>query len=275
MAEEWEETNKESKRKKFLKRGIAVVLAIYLLFPQYWKAAIYPFLYGRQSGGEQKISAEDFFEDVQSEPFYFERNGSSYYLIPKTAYRATGRVGITDRYDGWWNKFFRGYSQDASQKLYIDLVPQDVFLVTGQMAEPEVFKMFDFVHEERSGGVRCKGVKYYTSFMSSFGMSPKKWQQSRENYDKCNPFISDKEYNNYHPIPANKNINAALSMLKHGDLVSIEGVLVDVAVDGKTYLETATRHSQTHPWARIGGRQSGWCFVIYTTKIIVNGVLYE
>jgi len=264
----------KNKCKKFLKIALAVGLIIYFVFPKYWKAAIYPFLYGKQRGIEQKISAESYFEDVQSEPFNFKRKDSTYLLIPKTKYSATGRVGITERYDGWWNKFYRGYSTNSSQHSYIDLVPQDVYLVIGKMAEPDIFNMFKFIHEERWGGVGCRGVRYHTSILSDF-MTNRKRKQSQENYEKCNPYINDNEKNNYHPIPANENINAALSMLKHGDLVSIEGVLVDVSINGKPFIETATRHSQNHPWARIGGIVSGWCFVLYTTKIVVNGVLYE
>lgn len=277
MDENSNQSNRKSKIKKFFKIAVAVGLIIYFVFPRYWKSLIYPFLYGKQHGIEQKISKEDYFEDVKSEPFVFKRNGSVYQLIPKTKYRATGRVGITDHYDGWWNKFYRGYSRNSSQKSYIDLVPQDVVFVTGKMAEPDVFETFDFFHEERNGGVKCKGVEYNTSIKSAFGirMSYKKWQKNQEIYNKCHPYISENEYNNYHPIPANENINAALSMLKHGDLVSLEGFLVDVSIDGKDFLKTATRHSQRHPWARVGGRETGWCFVLYTTKIIVNGVLYE
>ena len=272
----YEQRFDKNDRKRFWKIVVVVVLIVFFMFHQYWKALIYPFIYGTQHGIEQKISIEDYFEDVQQEPFYFERNGSAYYLTPKTKYRATGRVGITEHYDGWRNKFYRGYFKNSSQHSYIDLVPQDVFLVIGKMAEPEIFKMFNFVHEERNGGVKCKGVKYRTSSLfSQFGMSRKKWEKNQKKYEKCNPYIKKEESNNYHPIPANKNINAALSILKHGDVVSLEGFLVDVSIDGKKFLETATRHSQIHPWARIGGQVSGWCFVLYTTKIIVNGVLYE
>lgn len=274
MTEDFLKPNKKNKLKKIFKRLFALILVSYFIFPEYWKAAIYPYLYGKQKGIEQTISEQDYFEDVDMEPFYFERNGSSYFLTPKTIYRGTGRVGIVDHYDTWWNKYYRGYSSNPSQKLYIDLVPQDLVLVIGKMAEPDIFVMFEFKHEERAGGPRCKGVKYRTSFMS-LPMSEKAWKKNQENYDKCNPYINDKEYNNYHPIPANKNVNAALSMLKHGDIVTLEGFLVNVTIDGQTFLQSATRHAQSHPWAIISGMVPGWCFLLYTQKIIVNGVLYE
>ena len=270
MAEEAVRADEETKQKKYLKIAIVVILVIYFVFPKYWKAAIYPFLYGKERGIEQKISEEDFFEDFQAESFDFKRKGITYKITPKTKYSGTGRVGIVDHYDGWFNKFYRGWSQNN----YINLVPQDVVIVIGKMADPDIFKLFDFVHEERGGGPICKGVKYRKSFMSSFS-NEEEWKKSKENYDKCEPYRIDKEYNNYHPIPANEAINAALSMLKYNDIISIEGYLVDVELNGRPYIKSATRHSQIIPEILLGGRHAGWCFVIYTTKVVVNGVLYE
>ena len=254
--------------KKFLSLGCIVIIVLQLLFPQYLKRVVYPYLYGKKAEQVQEISEQDFFEDVEPVAFVIERGNKKYDLLPKTKYQATGRVGIVDHYDGWWNKFYRGHSQSD----YIGLVPRDILLVIGQMADPEVFEMFVFDHEERMGAVLCKGVKYRKSFMSSYYFSEQERQKSEQNFAKCGSYIDINQYSNYHPIPANEKINQALSMLKYGDILTLEGILVDVPQLG---LSTGTRKEQVHDNMQVDGHKPYKCFVLYTTKVVINGMVYE
>ena len=194
-------------------------------------------------------------------------NGKKYMLVPKTRYAVTGRVGIVDSYDTLFNKFYRGHSQSA----YINLVPQDIFLVIGDMARDDIFQKFKFEHEERLGRVLCKGVKYRTSFFS-FRMSEEEAQKNMEKLNACNQYINQSEQYNYHPIPATKRINKALSMLVPGDVVYLEGYLVDVP---SMRLKTGTRKDQYHENMIVSGRAPGMCFILYTTKVMLNGRVYE
>ena len=250
-------------------RWLGVLIVILLIwYPQSWKRLIYPILIGKKVAQQQEISQQDYFEDLERQDLIIKRGGKSYRLVLKVAYSATGRIGIVDHYDGWWYKIYRGHSQ----KDYIDLVPRDIVLVIGKMAEPDIFKMFDFVHEERMGGVRCKGVKYRDSFMS-FYKDRNEAIQSAANSKKCSPYINEEEYNNYHPIPATENINRALSMLIKGDVVSLEGFLVDVPDKG--FINTGTRKLEKYDDLVVDGLHPGKCFMVYVTKIIVNGVEYQ
>lgn len=261
------EEGKRQSNLKLLKVFCAFAVVFVFCYPQYIKRLVYPYIIGEKAQQKQQISAYDFFKDVDMPDIEITRNGRSYVLSPKTAYKVTGRVGIVDNYDGLLNKIYRWHQQSS----YINLVPRDVFLVIGKMAEPEIFEMFDFKHEERLGGVLCKGVKYRTSFMSYF-QSEKEYMKSKENYDKCDPYIKEEEKNNYHPIPATENINRALSMLVKGDVVSLEGLLVDVPEMG---LSTGTRKNQVHDNMVISGANPGKCFVLYTTKVTINGTDYK
>lgn len=261
------EEGKRQSNLKLLKFFCALAVVFVFCYPQYLKRLVYPVLIGEKSQQPQQISAYDFFEDVDMPDMEITRNGRSYILSPKTAYKVTGRVGIVDNYDGLLNKIYRWHQQSS----YINLVPRDIFLVIGKMAEPQIFDMFDFMHEERMGSVLCKGVKYKKSFMSFF-LSEKEYMKSKENYDKCNPYITEDEKNNYHPIPATENINRALSMLVKGDIVSLEGLLVDVPEMG---LSTGTRKNQVHKNMIISGFNPGKCFVLYTTKVTINGIDYK
>ena len=262
---------KKQKRKKITNYLLCFLLVLSVLnffYPQFFKRLIYPFLYGKQSAEKLEISAHDNFADfpLNTPAFIFERNNMKYKLFPKTKYSVTGKIGYIDYYDGWWNRFYRGFAQGD----YINLVPLDIFMVIGNMAKPEIYDMFEFDHEERLGIVKCKGVKYKTSFFS-FYTSKDEAEKSRHNYAKCNKYINEEERNNYHPIPANEKINKALHLLKPGDIVHIEGILVDVPAMG---LVTGTRKQQHHKYI-MGGYNPGMCFILYTTKIIVNNYVYE
>ena len=261
------EDGKRQSRLKLLKILCAILIVWIFFYPQYWKRLVYPQVIGEKAQSNQKISTQDFFENVNVSDIEITRNGKRYRLEPKVAYKVTGRVGIVDNYDGLLNKIYRWQAQGN----YINLVPRDIFIVIGKMAEPQVFEMFDFKHEERMGSVLCKGVKYKTSFMSFF-QDEKDFQQSKENYEKCNPYIKDDELNNYHPIPATENINRALSMLVKGDVVSLEGLLVDVPELG---LSTGTRKNQVHKDMIVNGDNPGKCFVLYTTKVTIDGFDYK
>lgn len=261
---------KKRRRQKYtavITKTALVLLCLYWLFPQYIRRAVYPLFLGEPTSQPLQISAADSFEDIALPPFQFKRGKYTYTLVPRTKYAVTGRVGIVDDYDTLFNWFYRGQFQGD----YINLVPRDVVLVIGQMATPEVFAMLDFEHEERMGRVLCKGVKYKKSFMPSF-MSAQKAEENRHKYNECHKFIKNEELNNYHPIPANEHINKALSMLVKGDVVHLEGVLADVPT---MRLNTGTRKEQTHGNMLVGGQAPGMCFILYTTKVILNGKVYE
>ena len=108
--------------------------------------------------------------------------------------------------------------------------------------------------------------------MSAFYANDKERISSEENLAKCEPYINIREYNNYHPIPANEKINAALSTLEYGDLVTLEGILVDVPQMG---LSTGPRKEQVHDNMRVNGIKPYKCFILYTTRVVIDGVVYE
>ena len=246
---------------------VFALLVVQYFFPQYLKRAILPYLISQKYDAPLEISDEDYFEDVPNTPFVFERGGKQYKLVPKTRYAVTGKVGIVERYDTLWGKFYRGHAQG----LYINMVPEDVFLVIGNMAKDEIFKKFVFEHEERLGRVLCKGVKYRRSFMPSF-MSPEEALKNKQTYLDCQRFMKEEERNNYHPIPANERIRQAISMLVKGDVVYLEGLLVDVPEMG---MRTGVRKKQYHENIITSGMNPGMCFILYTTRVILNGRIYE
>ena len=135
---------------------------------------------------------------------------------------------------------------------------------------PEIYKLFEFDHEERTGFIKCKGVKYKESFFSFYSSASER-EKSEKNYAICNPHINPNQFNNYHPIPANEKINKGLHTLLAGDIVYLEGYLVDVPSMG---MLTGTRTNQHHEYV-MGGQNPGMCFILFTTKLTVNGYTYQ
>lgn len=261
------EKKQRSKYKSWLLKIGVCLLILYLLFPQYLRRMVYPFMFGKPTAEPLQISVADEFEDITAAPFKYTRGGQVYVLQPRTKYKVTGRVGIIDDYSTLRNRIFRGQFQGN----YINLVPRDLFLVIGKLADPQVFKLFEFEHEERMGTMLCKGVEYSKSFMPKM-LSEKEYQKSQEKYKNCQRYMNGADLNNYHPIPANERINKALSMLVAGDVVHLEGILVDVPA---MRLNTGTRKNQKHKDQVVSGYEPGMCFILYTTKVILNGRVYE
>lgn len=277
----WQERLQQShaartKRKKFKKyKNFAInALIVFLIFnffyPEYLKRTVYPYLFGQKADTELQISSSDYFQDISAPEVTFERKGKKFRLIPKTNYSVTGRVGYIDHYDTFFNRIYRGQFQGD----YIDLVPQDLLIVIGEMAKPDIFKMFKFEHEERLGIVKCKGVIYRESFATGVNISKKQWENSQKAAQECLPHIKTPLYNNYHPIPANERINKALSMLLPGDVIHLEGTLVNAILPDGGLLDTGTRKEQHHNMFT-NGLKPGKCFILYTTQVTVNGYTYK
>ena len=261
-----ERKNKKQKRRDYAWKFFVILFVFRFFWPQYWKRLIYPSLYGKPTSQKLEISRYDHFEDLpeNTPPIYLKYDSYTYELTPRTKYSVTGRIGYVEPYDGVWNKFYRGHTQ----KHYINLVPIDFVIVIGDMAKPEIYNLFEFFHEERSGGAKCKGVTYKTSFLNG-SLSP----EEIERYENCKPHDKDEELNNYHPIPANENIRKALHSILPNDVVYLEGILVDVNSNG-LHLNTGTRKLQHHKYV-VAGFNPGMCFVLYTTKVIFNNHVYE
>ena len=244
-----------------------ICLTLYYGFGLYLKRAVYPYFFAQKYDMSLEISKQDYFAPIDDKPFVFLTKKYAYILVPKVKYAVTAKVGFVDRYDTWFNRFYRGHSQN----FYINLVPQDILLVIGDMARDDIFSKFKFEHEERLGRVLCKGVQYKTSFMSGY-LSEEEYLKNKKKYEECQPYIKSEEYNNYHPIPANANINRALSILKAGDVVYLEGILVDVPDMG---LKTGVQKNQYHENIIVQGIAPGMCFILYTTTVILNGHIYQ
>jgi hypothetical protein len=151
-------------------------------------------------------------------------------ITPKAAYKISGVVKSVKRYSDDWNSY---------------LSPLDVALVWGRLAEPDMDKYIRYWQEHR-------------------------WYYYR--YEAGTPVSKDyiiKHSSNNHLIPANENIKQALNLIEKGQMIYIDGYLVNV--DGgykndKYWWRTSLTRDDTG---------DGSCEVIYVKRINIGGKIYQ
>ncbi|MBU7044471.1 MAG: hypothetical protein HXS47_12845 [Theionarchaea archaeon] len=117
-----------------------------------------------------------------------------------------------------------------------ELVPVDLCVVWGSLADPSLLQYTEFIQEERS----CTCM-----------------------YDERSPADDPAvltQFVNIHIIPATTHILDALYAVNPGDIIILEGYLVNIYVEGVLYIETST------VWTDSG---AGSCEILYLTALSV------
>jgi len=90
-----------------------------------------------------------------------------------------------------------------------------------------------------------------------------RWYRTRYQYPAP---IDDRQIiqnsSNMHMIPANKRIKKVLKQLRHGELVTLKGYLVDVDHDSGWYWRTSMTRKDTG---------QGACEIVYVESVVVGG----
>jgi hypothetical protein len=145
---------------------------------------------------------------------------------PKARYRVAARVLSSERY-------YMGWSADVA--------PLDLALGWGEMSDPGVDEVLDW----------GQGFRWYT------------WS-----WKKASSFTNGDvapQSANVHVVPASQNLKRALLALDAGDIVQLEGFLVNIrGPEGQHWRSSLTR-------ADTGG---GSCELLYTTELIANERVY-
>lgn len=232
---------------KYISIGVGIFLFFY---PTYIYRLIYPYLFAKPIAGKLQISQEDYFSDLNNpQDIRIKTSKMTFIASPKVKYAVTGRVAYVERYSGWWEKFAHGY--DASHMLYNYFSPADLTLVYGSLANKEKYHLLSFAHEYRTAKIT--------------------YPRGAITHDELINYL-----NNYHIIPANNRIKRALDTILADDTIYIEGYLTDVKAveEPRFFLQTGLRHNQWHK-ELYGGNYAPMCFVLYTTKIIMNHRVYD
>jgi len=132
---------------------------------------------------------------ASADPIEFERKGFAVRLLPRASYRITG------------------YAVDTSTELLDEwdfVVPMDVALAWGPVADPAVLRRLSFHLSER-----------YVSY---------RWQ-GRPPLPQA---VLESHIANNHLIPATEEVAREMKRIRPGDLVTLEGKLVDLEIRDAT-----------------------------------------
>lgn len=147
-------------------------------------------------------------------------NEGIFLLVPIAQYSASVRVVGKKQY----------YDEDS------ELVPVDLCIVWGSLANPSLLQHTEFIQKDRS----CTCI-----------------------YDERSPADDPAvltQFVNIHIIPSTAHILDTLYTVNPGDIIILEGYLVDIYIEGILYIETST------VWTDSG---AGSCEILYLTDLSV------
>ncbi|HTP49315.1 MAG TPA: hypothetical protein VMK42_01345 [Anaeromyxobacteraceae bacterium] len=140
-----------------------------------------------------------------AEPIEYAKKGYAIRLLPRASYRITG------------------YAVDTSTELLDEwdfVVPMDVALVWGPAADPAVLSRLSFHLSERYVSYRWRGTPPLPELVLQSHVA------------------------NNHLIPATEEVEREMRRVRRGDLVTLEGKLVDLEIrDGGGVLRRSARTS--------------------------------
>ena len=204
---------------KYIKpSAIALVLGLALWFLSFSLASRLPV-----PAAFSEIHNEPAQTATQAQPFDINLKGHTYSLKPRFDYRLRGRVVAMSDAMGW---------TDISHRSWGDyLNTHDLCVVWGEDAEVVNLREFSITH----GDWTCY---FYT--------------RSNEEYAKFRP----DQLSNNHILPATPEIAALVRDVRIGDVIDVEGQLVDYSIDGRGSRNTSTVRTDTG---------NGACEIIYVT----------
>ena len=209
-------------RKAALILGGILALSISPLVVFYWSATV-PNPTGEVQG--DIVTSEPTWELYSGEEHHIKCENGVYTLVPVATYTAPVRLGGK-------NKHYRS-------DILAQLVPVDLCVVWGTLAQPEYFKDLRFIQMQRW----CKPVAEPGSLAS-----------------EC---TGNQEVTHIHVIPATENILKALNSLKKGQKIVLEGILVNIYYGDNLIAQTSLTPLDYN------------CEILYVTRIRIENKIYK
>lgn len=168
----------------------------------------------------------------------------------RAEYQVIGRAVYVDVYD---NLFYFGFKskQQELNALYNAVSPLDISLFIGETAQDGNWQKIKVGHEYR--------------------VLTWQWQRS----DKVT--VNMDEISNSHVIPANTAVRRGFDTIRKGDIVYLNGFLLDWNPLGEfedIKYKTALTAGEIADF-KIGGRISGLCRYFYVTELAVGGYMFK
>lgn len=239
-------------RKYFLK----LFFYAFLFFLISWNFLGFDALYYKRHYGKptkqvltvwEKEQISDYDGPLEEDNF----NGYPVLRAFKKKYAVSGTLVYHDDNTSFWNKHFwnmAGENGDA----YNHIASHDLTIFWGKSGLPENAKNWKVTH----------GLNFVDEY-------------------KCrkNCYLANDENNNFHIIPANKNLDKALFILPRSKKVPIyvEGYLTYWYGTGdyKDLKFESALDANTSSEQKIGGGSSTLCYQLYLTRFIYDGYVFE
>lgn len=238
------------KNKKYWKI-VAVVLCLVLV--KEGRRPLYRLIWGTPGETYREAGGETFSAFAKPQLWMSAELGGYHvqYLLRKK-YSVRGRVVYVDWNDGLVNTWYHSAANEGV-KLYNAVAAVDVSVIHGKTAADGNWQKIKFSHEER-------GLKWRYQY-------------------KDNPVVNNDEINNNHVIPATTAVRRGIAIVKTGEIVEMEGYLMDWKGTGKFgwfNIETATEPGELHSKQLYGGIPgAGFCRQFYVTRICFAGRCFE
>lgn len=173
------------------------------------------------------------------------KNKKIYYLLPLAEYSISSRLKEKNDF------FFLQWDIDK-------VALMDYGLVWGDMAKKDNFKK---INANSNQTIIARGLVY------NLKIKNKHRKQADEEYNYLKSHVSHN-----HIIPANKKILKALKAVKRGQIIKLDGYLVDVYDSNiDKFAMTSLSLTDTNESARGGGA----CEIMYVTKIQVGEKIFK
>lgn len=235
--------------KKYMRAALVLVLLVTVY--TFGKVPLIQHVYGSKAN---TLGKEPLFEQITMLPQEYKQTASfgkyEAALNFRAEYQVTGRAVYVDVYD---NSFYFGFKskQQELNTLYNAVSPLDISLFIGQTAADGNWQKIKVGHEYRVMTWRWSSADKVTVNMD--------------------------EISNSHIIPASTAIRHGFDTINKGDIVYINGFLLDwnpVGEFADIDFKTALTPGEIADF-KLGGRISGLCRYFYVTELTVKGYAFK
>ena len=175
------------------------------------------------------------------------KDRKTFYILPLSQYSLTGRIKAK-------NRIF------LIQTIFDDVALLDYGLVWGDMAKNEYFNK-----------IRGHSMEIIGARQLSFGIDEKYYDEMKDKWEYMRNHVS-----HTHVIPANKNIRKAINATRYGQIIKIEGYLVDVFNSNKKrFAMSSLSLSDINETSRGHGQGGGACEVMYVNKVQIGNKIFK
>ena len=197
---------------------------------------------------EENLEASNKNNQEKMIPIKNLRKTDTYYVIPIARYSISGRLFAR-------NKLFVNYSE------FDRIAQMDLGLVWGDIVDDKYFSKISSNNKELLDGSRILEVFFSKQYEKDYGHMTK---------------YLNSHHSQTNVIPANKNIKKALSSLRTGQVVQLDGYLVDVYNAKRKKIGVTSIYLDDNEYAARGYKNNGTSSeIMYVMRVQIDNKVYK